>query len=158
MNLVDEDLLRAANEVYELEQMIEPNPYSLEKAIMAVQARLEERVTERIALAAEALAGHMAKDDVPSDEAISALELFAEELRGGISLISEEYEPAENDIVEVLLVGEVGVYEEECPQCGADKKVTWSVTDRNSGEEFFFEDAEGLNVRLISRGVEEYLS
>jgi hypothetical protein len=157
MQLTDEDLIKAAEEVYELEQMLEPNKYCLDKAIQAIAARLEERITERHAIAAEELAAIMAKDDSPSEEAITALELFAHELRGGISLAAEEYEPQEDDVVQVILTGEVSVYIDECSHCGGDKTEHWSVTDRASGQEFFFEDAKNMTVRVISKGLEDYL-
>lgn len=160
MAKIDEDIIKAMIQTYELEKALDPDAQALEAALEAGYVELERRVTERIATAAEELAEHILAEDEPSEEGSAALEIFAYELRQAIPFVDKAYEPQDDDIVEVTLTGEVTVYEAECPACGTDiEKKTWSVTDRATNAEYFFDplDTDGLKVRLISPGVEDYL-
>lgn len=157
---IDEDIVEAAIKTYHLEKMLDPDKDAVTAALAAGFIEIERRTTERIATAAEELAEHLRLEEDPSEEGAAALEIFAYEQREAIPNISRDYQPQDGDIVEVTLVGEVAVYEAECPECGANiEKTTWSVTDRATNSEYFFDPAEtkGLRVRMVSPGVEDFI-
>jgi len=155
---MDEDLLKAALETYELERMLEPDQHALSVAISAVLRKHEQTIIEQIASAAEAMAESLTAEEDPTFEGAGALKLFAEDLREGIP-ITGEYDPQDGDIASITLTGEVEVYAHECPHCGGDNPDldTFSIYDRNTQEEFYFDKGAKYNIRLISRGIEEYL-
>lgn len=158
---IDEDIIRAALDTYQLERAVDPDKEAIEAALEAGFFEIERRVIERIATAAEELAAHIMDEEEPSEEGAAALEIFAYELRETIPTVDKDYIPQDDDIVEVTLVGEVTVFAQECPECGAEvEKFTWSVLDNATGTQYFFDPKEmkdNLRVRLVSRGLEDYL-
>lgn len=152
----DDRLVNKAIEVYDLERSIDPlNTESVRHAIKAVLHEFEQHVLERVIVGAEALAANIKEDVDPSDEGAAALELFAEELRHELPQLGNvPYNPEAGDLVELLLVGEVTVYDAGCPNCGEDAMTNWSIRDRFTGLEIYFDphEMEQAHVRVISKG------
>lgn len=155
MKEIDESVLKAVTETYDLEVMMGMSPDAIRKALTAGLAMLQNNIIEQEARAAEAFAADMRKnDDDPCEEGAAALEYFAANRRKEIPRLEENYEPAPDDIAEVIVSGRVAVYDTECAGCGANNgKPSWSVIDTASDGEFFFEndDASKMRVRIISR-------
>lgn len=152
----DDSLVKKATEVYDLERSVDPlNTESVRHAIKAVLRDFEQRVYGRIIEGAEALAANIREDVDPSDEGAAALELFANELRHELpELGSVPYQPEAGDLIELLLIGEVTVYEDGCSNCGEDAMTLWSVRDRFTGLEIYFDphEMDQAHVRVISKG------
>jgi hypothetical protein len=160
MTEVDADIVKTALDSYTLEQSLEPTGDAIALALKAALISYELRVIERTAKWAEALAETIMDEEVPSVEGAVALKMFAVELRNSIPPQEENYMPQDDDIVEVTLIGEVTVYDQECPECGAESDVSqWSVMDRTTGNQYWFDPLtnDDIKVRLISTGVEDFL-
>lgn len=159
---IDEDILSAAVETYKLEKSIEPDNDALSAALAAGFAVVERRTMERMVIAAEELAGHLEEvEEFPSYEAIATLKLFAHDIKAQLPNLSDRYDPKDEDIVEVILSGEVRVYQNECRDCGhMTEETTWSVMDRATNMEYFFDplEAKDLRVRVISPGISDFLA
>jgi len=157
----DEDIIKAAVETYRLEKLMDPDAKAIDAALAAGLSHHERSVISRIADQAEELAEHLKTEDDPPFEGIAVLEIFARDLRDQIPR-QDRYEPQDDDIVQVIITGTVTLYDEECPNCGHDQdKTIFSVTDRASGAEYFFDphEAKSLKVRVISpAGIDEMLS
>ena len=150
-----EDILNASLETYELEKYLDPDTDAMKLALEAGWIKVQQQTVDEIAKAAEELAEHILAEDEPSYEGASVLKIFAHDLREQIPKTGKSYEPMDDDIVEVFLSGEVTMYNNECPECGVlQDVVTWSVTDRATGEEYFFDESQtkDLRVRVISPG------
>lgn len=154
MRNIDEDILKAAVETYDLEAAFGINTDALRMALSASLAAFENKVMQRVAEGLFALSERLQGDTEPSWEGVAALEIAAREILAELP-IQEEYVPETGDIVSIVLTGPVTVYEDDpCPNCGheSDKTTVWSILDRHSGQEFFFEIDDSVNARVISRG------
>jgi hypothetical protein len=157
---IDETIVKTALESYSLEKNLEPTADALASALKAALVAYELKTTERIAKWAEALAETIMDEEIPSIEGAAALKLFAVELRNSIPPAEDNYMPHDDDIVEVTVIGEVTVYDEECPDCGGESETSqWSVMDRTTGNQYWFDPLtnDDIRVRLISTGVEDFL-
>lgn len=160
MQEIDIDLINAAMQTYELEKNLDPDVNALEAAIKSVYVKIQQQSIRETVMAARELAAHLRAEEIPSDEGAAILSIFADDLEEQIPRIESSYEPEDNDIVEVILSGEVTVFYNECPGCGQLQDVrTWSVKDRATGEEYFFDEerTKDLRVRVIAPGIDEML-
>lgn len=161
-NDVLNDVLEAAIKTYELEKALDPDSDAIKTALNAGFIKVQQQTMEEIATAAEELAAHILSEEDPTHEGAAALQLFAHDIKGQIPKVGTSYVPDDDDIVEVFLSGEVTVYYNECPNCGQLQDIsTWSVKDRATGEEYFFDEArtKNLRVRLIAPGgIDELIS
>lgn len=158
MTEINKDILDAAISTYKLERMLDPDSDAIRLALNAGFIAVQQQTMSEIAQAAKELAAHLLIEEDPSHEGAAALEIFAYDLHQQIPRVGQNYVPDDDDIVEVFLSGEVTVYYNECPCCGQLwDNCTWSVTDKETGEEFFFDEekTKNLRVRLISPGVDE---
>lgn len=152
---IDKDVLDAAIKTYELEKSLDPDADAIGIALAAGFIKIQQQTIEEIAVSAEELAEHILAEEVPSYEGASTLQIFARDLRDQIPNVGTKYLPDDDDIVEVTLSGEVTVYNNECHNCGQLQEIcTWSVKDRATGEEYFFDEqrTQNLRVRLIAPG------
>jgi hypothetical protein len=154
---VDTDILSAALNTYELERAANPENNPLASAILAGLYKHEENVTRRIAAALRETARLIRDEEAPSEEGAAALEVFAMDLESCIPF-PDTYMPADDDIAEVSIIGEIKVYEHECPDCGAPSDSS-SFSVQTSDNEYFFDPmaGHGMRIRLITRGLEDYL-
>jgi hypothetical protein len=158
---IDEDALEAAIETYKLEKMLDPDENALALALKAGFVVIQQRTIEQIADSMEELAAHILGEEIPSLEGAAVLEIFARDLREQIPRVDQQYKPVDDDIVQITLSGEVTVFENECADCGSKVDgTTWSILDRATCLEYFFDTREttGLRVRVISpAGIDELL-
>ena len=162
---VDEDLLKVALDTYSLETMVgdDVHEHALRKALSASLIRFEQRVQERIARAAFARA-NASQDrlDLSSDDVLTysaALTEFGNSLMETIPSEADNYEPEDGDIVEISLVGEISLNGEDCPNCGHElSSFDWSVSDRYTGAEYWFNDVDfsKAKVRVIKKNEDHY--
>jgi hypothetical protein len=157
---IDQDIIQTALDSYALELSFEPTPDAISLALTAALVKYELRITERLAKWAESLAETIMDEEIPSVEGAAALKMFAVELRNSIPPVEDNYMPQDDDIVEVSIIGEVTVYDQECPGCGSESAVSqWAVMDRTTGNQYWFDPLtnDDIRVRIISAGVEDFL-
>lgn len=150
MYQVDEDIIKAAKETYDLETMLGLNEDALEKALSSALSAYEPKISARIIAGIRAYADEM-KNEGAEPEEFAPLYAVALELEYALPAKVPDYSPVDGDIVTVALTGEFRIYEEECSSGHAHE--TYSVSDRNTGQEFFFEkrDLPKLDIKMISR-------
>lgn len=156
MPTVNEDVLNRAIEVFDLEVSMRRNADALRTALRAALTAWEPEVALRYARAARAFSDELESQIEASDDktgALTALDVFSAKMEAEISHFSEPYAPSDGDIVEVHLTGPVSLYENKCTHCNEYNDLQWSVTDRHTGQEFFFEPKHTpkVSVRVISR-------
>ena len=152
------DVLRAARETHDLESSLGASPEAALSAALAAGIRANEQaVRARMADTAETWANEMSaaaeegdEDEEGTPEFAVALSWFADKIRKGMDLNpSADYQPVAGDVVEVVVVGEIRTM-------GTGVLRSWSVVDDNTGLEFVFPVAEGVEpqVRVLSRAKE----
>ena len=162
--VVPADVLIAARETYELTKDVlqEDHETALCSALAAGIRKYEQRILERVAVQVETYAREMVAeaDEDPEDDGVPefalALGWAADKIRQEMDLDpSGEYEPEDEDVVEVTIVGEVTVGGFAITP-GKGTMQGWVVQDDFTGLEFAFPFGEGLmpRVRVISRAKE----
>lgn len=148
MYQVDEDIIKAAKETYDLETMLGLNEDALEKALSSALSAYEPKISARIIAGIRAYADEM-KNEGAEPEEFAPLYAVALELEYALPAKVPDYSPVDGDIVTVALTGEFRVYEDDC----SEKHESYSVQDRNTGQEYYFEkrDIPKLDIRIISR-------
>lgn len=144
------DVLNAALETYRIVSSLGLSTEALREALSSALVVHERQVITRVADIAEELARQ--------DGGPVGLHWFAARLRKDLHPLAnaQKYTPGNGDLVEVILTGQVRVFDSECVNCHqpAGQPECWSVTDRRSGAEYHFLTAEtdDLHVRVIMEG------
>lgn len=158
-SLVDEDIVKAAIDAYEVQKLVEPDSDGIKTALRAALTKYEQRVQERIARAvlaySEALQNRTGA--LKDDPGPQALEEFAGSLLMEIPGDDYVYEPEAGDVIEIALVGQLQLEEDVCSNCGFDHgSKEWGLTDRHTGNQYWFSDRDFTNarVRVVMRGTD----
>lgn len=157
--VIDEDILQAAVDAYNVQKIVEPDKDAVRTALAASLAKFERRVQERIGRGAFAYAEALqertgADEDDPGPQAVRE---FASSLMMELPGDDYTYEPEEGDVVEISLVGELQLQSDECPNCHHELgTMEWGLTDRYTGNQYWFEDMDfsKARVRVVMRGVD----
>lgn len=154
MKELSDETSRVAREVYDLEWETNGNHYpgALEAAVLAALRQHEQELIERAAKAAEQYAEELYQHEgnLTANDQGNALSYFADKLRKDFPTLSSEtnYQPADNDCVDVRLRGYVKVETSQCENCGHHEYQFWTLTT-DSGNEYSFED-EDIQVRKVT--------
>ena len=150
---VSPELLRAARETYHLEFQFRDglSGHALEAALSAALVAHEKAVLARVAAEAEAYAMSL-EEDMPYEA--TGIKYFAHKLRDDIGEPDRDYEPQDDDVVEVTITGSVVRYATDtCDSCGHSDNHEWGVMDDVTGDEYMFRSTgpKRPRVRVLTR-------
>jgi hypothetical protein len=154
------DILSTAILTYQLEVTLGNmlNADALQKAIESALLAYESQVVRRIIAIMEAAEGELNNDD--EDAAAVGIAYAVNRIRELVPVASDHitYQPAQDDIIEIVLCGRVHVSDDKCDQCGKQSGQLWSLYDFRTGAEYYFDQSEirdNLTARMVKRAGEE---